>query len=115
MSGNLVFQDTLSIAAAGSAKPLAGEPLERPPFDAFVHCAINGSAAGLRASVTIGGVNNFDDLAVNALNRFPIMPDDLIVTNGLCPAGALNRIVLRNPTAGALIHFTYASATLMQK
>lgn len=115
MAGNLIYQDTAAIAAGATVSILAGEPVERPPFDAFVNIAINGSAAGLRSGVYVGGVAEFDDLAINALNRFPVLPDDIFVVNGACPAGQLNRIRITNPTAGALTHFTYAAATIQPR
>lgn len=107
MAGQLVTQVSAQIAAGDNALPLANEPIERPPFDAYVNVAINGSAAGLRAGVNIGGVNVFDDFQINAVNRFALVPDDLIVVNGLCPTGMQNRVRISNPTAGALTHFTY--------
>lgn len=107
-----LFQDTAALAAAGNIQPLTGDPVSQPPFNAFVQMGINGSAAGLRAGVYVGGLSAFDNLAVNALNRFPVVPDDLIVTNGVCPRGAFNRVRITNPTAGALTWFLYVKAGL---
>lgn len=108
---NLVFQQSAAIAAAATALPLAGDPAERPPFDAFVIAGLNGSAAGLVASMWIGGRAEVDNLQVNALNRFVVTPDDLFIRNSLCPAMALNRIRITNPTAGPLTHFTFLACS----
>jgi hypothetical protein len=112
MAGSPVHQSSAAIAAAGSARPLSGDPIERLSFDGYVVVGINGSAAGLVAAITIGGVTEVDSMQVNALNRFPVLPDDLIVVNSLAPAGQLNRVFISNPTAGALTHFTFARASV---
>lgn len=110
---NLIFQGSAAIAAAATALPLAGDPAERPPFDAFCRFGCNGSAAGLRVSLWVGGRAEVDDYQINALNRFVVHPDDVFVRDSMCPAMALNRIAVRNPTAGALTHFTFFGATAL--
>ncbi len=112
MAGTLIHQTTASILAAGQRTPLAGDPVERPGFDAYCLAGVNGSAAGIVAVIMVGGVVEADNLQVNALNRFPVLPDDLILVNSLCPMGALNRVLLRNPTIGTLTDFTFFRAQI---
>jgi hypothetical protein len=107
---NLVVQTSAAIAGGASATPFQNNPIERPDFNAYVSVGVNGSAAGLTCALWIGGRAEFDTYQVNALNRFPLIPDDIFVRDSMCPALRLNRLLITNPTAGALTHFTFARA-----
>jgi len=100
-----MMQDSLSVAANSvSANVLAGLLYEFLPSHARVSFLATGSATGLRATVNIGGEQVLDDAAVNLQNRFPIIPDDLLVTDG----GRMGERLIfrfRNTTVGALTAF----------
>ncbi len=100
-----MMQDSLSVAANSvSANVLAGLLYEFLPAHARVSFLATGSATGLRATVNIGGEQVLDDSAVNLQNRFPIVPDDLLVTDG----GRMGERLIfrfRNTTIGALTAF----------
>ncbi len=100
-----MMQDSISVAANSvSANVLAGLLYEFLPSHARVSFLATGSATGLRGTVNIGGEQVLDDAAVNLQNRFPIIPDDLLVTDG----GRMGERLIfrfRNTTAGALTAF----------
>jgi len=100
-----MMQDSLSVLANSvSANVLAGLLYEFLPAHARVSFLATGSATGLRATVNIGGEQILDDSAVNLQNRFPIVPDDLLTTDG----GRMGERLIfrfRNTTVGALTAF----------
>ena len=99
------MQGSVSVGAnAVSANQLAGLQYEFLPANANVVLSCSGSAAGLNCSLLAGGVTLVDDSAINANNRFPTMPDD-ILTQERIPAGARLFLRFRNTTAGALTAF----------
>ncbi len=99
------------VAANGlSANVLAGELFEILPANAVVELLVSGSAAGLRALFSIGGVQMLEEAVVNATNRTPVVPDDLLTTEGGL-AGARLSLRYRNSTAGALTARTLVKVT----
>lgn len=66
-----------------------------------VRLAIQGSAAGLRCSLLVGGESFIQDQEIGSANRFPLLPDDIA---GEAAGFKGDRVVLqiRNTTAGAL-------------
>jgi hypothetical protein len=92
----------LSVAAnAVSTNVYAGKLYEFPPRPSIVRVRLSGSAAGLNATLLVGGVSIVNDQAISQSNRWPILPDDLLIQ---VPVRAGSRLVLtfRNTTAGAL-------------
>jgi len=90
------------VAANGlSANVLAGELFEILPANAAVELYVTGSAAGLRANFSIGGVQQLEEAVVNAQNRTPVVPDDVLTQEGGM-AGQRLSLRFRNSTAGAL-------------
>lgn len=97
-----VISSSISVAANSvSANVLAGELYEFLPFAAIVSLYVTGSAAGLRASLSIGGAQVLEEAEVNSQNRTPIVPDDLLTQEGGRPGERLF-LRFRNTTAGAL-------------
>lgn len=97
------MQDSVSVAAnAVSGNVLSGQLYEFVESGTLVTVSCTGSATGLRTSF-VCGVPLIDDQAINLQNRFPLVPDDIIMS-GQVPGG---RMVLRarNTTAGALTFF----------
>jgi hypothetical protein len=101
-----VMQDSLSVAAnAVSANVLAGllhEFLGRQA--AKLTLLATGSAIGLRVTLLVGGRAVVNDQAIGLQNRFPITPDDLILSAGALP-GERMVLTFRNTTGGALTAF----------
>lgn len=91
-----------SVAAnATSANLMAGnlyEVLARPSILEF---GMVGSAAGLLATVMVGGEVISQDQEISGANRYPIVPDDYIL-KAAGRAGSKIYITLRNRTGGAL-------------
>lgn len=97
------MQDSLSVAANSlSLNVLAGQLYEFIGQGTNVTFACTGSAAGLRASFT-AGIPWIQDQAINSQNRFPLIPDDIML-NTRVPGGRL-LLQFRNTTAGALTAF----------
>lgn len=72
---------------------------------ALVTLSATASAVGLRISIIIGNTTFIDRQEVNAQNRMPILPDD-VLSQGAGIRG--DRIVVRyeNTTAGAITAFS---------
>jgi hypothetical protein len=81
---------------------LQGNRYERSPFLALGSIFAAGSAAGLQAEVNIGGRSVTPPTTVNAQNRLPVVPDDLLVNDWLAEPGELIQIRVQNTTAGNL-------------
>lgn len=97
------MQDSVSVAAnAVSTNQLSGQLYEFVEPGTVVTLSVTGSATGLRATF-ICGVPLVNDQAINLQNRFPIIPDDVIM-NGEMPGGRMV-LTFRNTTGGALTAF----------
>lgn len=97
-----MMTDTQSIAANTTiANVLAGKSREFVSEPSVVTLSATGSAIGLLATLIIGEEIVLDDQAIPLTNRFPIQPDDQLVSGGGFPG---DRIVvkMRNSTGGAL-------------
>jgi hypothetical protein len=94
--------DTQSIAANTTiGNVIAGKSKEFITEPSVVVLSATGSAAGLMGTLIIGEEVVMDDQDIGPGNRFPILPDDVLVSGGAFPG---DRIVVRvrNRTAGAL-------------
>jgi hypothetical protein len=97
-----MMTDTQSIAANTTIQNiLAGKSREFVMEPSVVTLSATGSAVGLLATLIIGEEIVMDDQAIPLTNRFPILPDDMLVSGGGYPG---DRIVvkIRNSTGGAL-------------
>lgn len=98
------MQDSVSVGAnAVSANQLAGKLYEFVQAGANITLSCTGSATGLRVSFIASGVQLINDEAMSLQNRFPLIPDD-IVLNQRVPGGRI-LLTFRNTTAGALTAF----------
>jgi hypothetical protein len=97
----LISVETVVAANTVSDNVLSGQLYEFLSQPSVVTLFATGSATGLRTTFSIGGQLFVEEGVLNAQNRTPIPPDDLIVQEaGL----AGERLVLkyRNTTAGSL-------------
>jgi hypothetical protein len=97
-----IMTDTQSIAANTTiGNVLAGKSKEFVQEASVVTLSATGSAAGLMATLIIGEEIVMDDQDIGPGNRFPVVPDDVLVQGGAFPG---DRIVvrMRNRTGGAL-------------
>lgn len=72
---------------------------------ALVTAYATASAVGLRFSLIIGGVTFIDRQEVNAQNRMPVIPDD-VLSQGAGVRGDRVVVRLENTTAGAITAFS---------
>jgi hypothetical protein len=101
----------LSVAAnAVSANIYAGKLYEFIPRPSMVRVRISAAAVGLQFSLLVAGVSLVDDQAISQSNRWPILPDDLVIQ---APVAAGARLVgrLRN-TTGAAVTFNHVTEVL---
>lgn len=99
-----LMQDSVSVPANSvSVNVLSGRLYEFVPQGSTITVSYNGSAIGLRGSFIASGIQLVNDEALNTQNRFPVIPDD-IVLNQVVPGG---RMILsfRNTTGAALTAF----------
>lgn len=80
---------------------LAGKLHEFLSEDSRIVLAGAASAAGLRASLLVGGESIVQDQELGAANRFPQLPQDF-VAEGAGFTGDRIVLTLRNTTVGAL-------------
>lgn len=66
---------------------------------------LTGSAAGLEASFFAGSQNPMENSRVNAQNRIPVVPDDMVLTDVFVEGGEQLQLQVANTTAGALTVF----------
>lgn len=89
---------TIPNACSGKSAEFIKEP-------SVVRLSSSASAVGLNMTLIIGEEVVLDDQEVNAQNRMPIVPDDIVVEGGGLPG---DRIVLkyRNTTGAAITAFS---------
>lgn len=103
---NVVMQNSVAVGAGGTTESvLTGQRYERPPFNAYGSLYLAGSAAGLTAELNVGGASVTPPTAVNAQNRYPVVPDDSLVEGWEVAAGDLIQLRAVNTTGGALTLF----------
>lgn len=100
------MQNSVSVAANTTVpNVLTGQRYERPPFNAFGSLYAAGSAAGLTAEINVGGRSVTPPTGVNAQNRFPVVPDDLLIDGWEAVQDQLVQLTVVNTTGGALTFF----------
>lgn len=102
----VVMQSSVSVGAGATNENVVDQQrYERSPFDAYgdLYCA--GSALGLTAELNVGGVSVTPPTQVNAQNRFPVVPDDVLTEDWEVPKGELIQVRVVNTTGGALTFF----------
>ncbi len=100
----IAVQLAVSVAANTTTENvLSGNRYERSPYPigkGVIFCT--GSAAGLQAELNVGGRSVTPPTTVNAQNRLPVVPDDLLVDEWVVTSGELIQLRVQNTTAGAL-------------
>ena len=103
---NVTMQDSVSVAANGTnTNVVSGQRYDRVPFNAIGNLFCTGSALGLTAELNIGGNSITPPTKVNAQNRLPVVPDDILTQEWEAPEGKLVQVTVVNTTAGALTFF----------
>jgi hypothetical protein len=100
-----LIQGSASLAANTTIdNVLSGSQFEFLPYNARLDFAVNGSAAGMVTDIYSGQDVLCEALSVNSANRFPIRPDDFLLTD-VAAGGERIKIRIRNTTGGALTYF----------
>jgi len=99
----MIISDSISVAAnSRSTNVLAGQQFEFLPARASVQLRAASAATGIRADMNLGGEQLAVDTLVPPTNRFPIAPDDtMLTTTGV--KGERLFLTFRNTTAGAIV------------
>lgn len=106
-----VMSDNRSVAANSSVENILSGKLHEfisGMQAARVRVFMTASAAGIFASLLVGGESFCQDQTVSAAGRYPLDPDDFLV-EGAGYAGDRILIGLRNSTGGALTVITRVS------
>jgi len=97
------MQGATAVAATTTTENIiSGQRYERSPWDAMGALYTAGSAAGLTAELNVNGISVTPPTTVNAQNRLPTVPDDMLVDDWEAPAGGLIQLRAVNSTGGAL-------------
>jgi len=97
------MQDSVVVAAnTQSLNQLSGKLYEFVPEGTNVTLSATGSAVGLRVNFIVG-IPWINDEALGLLNRFPLIPDDILLNTRV--AGGRMVLTFRNTTAGPLTAF----------
>lgn len=101
------FASSASIAAGGSAYPLANWQYRQPNFPALVEVLVNGSGAGLTHSLTTGSESIVPpDTPVSGGGTAGVLPARLnteAIVDGVLSGEEIVHLI-KNPTAGALTY-----------
>jgi len=96
------IQRTVAIAAgATNENIIAGSQYEFARRRCVISVGMNGSAAGLVGQINSGGDVVAEQFPLSALNRIPVIPDDIAFQDVMEPGDRLS-IPVQNPTGGAL-------------
>jgi len=102
----VVMQGSTSVGAnTYDGNVLSAERYQQPPFNALGTLYVNGSATGLLAELNVGGISITPPVKVNAQNRSPVVPDDVLVSDWECLEGKNIQLTVTNTTGGALTAF----------
>jgi len=99
----MIISDSISVAAnSRSANVLAGQQFEFLPARASIQLRASSAVTGIRTDFNVGGEQLAVDTLVPPTNRFPIAPDDTMLTaSGV--KGERLFLTFRNTTAGAIV------------
>ena len=98
----MLISNTLSVAAnSGSANVIAGNEFEFLRKNSRIAVRATASAANLFMRFSLNNVDVANDALIPPSDRFPIVPDDHLVTV-VGAAGTRLILTFRNNTAGAL-------------
>lgn len=96
-------QGSTSVAAnSSSGNVLSGKIAEIVTRPSKVRFAAVAAAAGVKGAILSGSETLMEESDLSAANRFPLDPDDVIITDVAMPNDRLS-LAFRNTTAGALV------------
>lgn len=98
----------MSAVVAGNtttANVLAGTRMETAPKNGILDLYCTGSALGLQVEMFIAGANPLMKSSVNAQNRFPVVPDDLMLDDAGAGYAEKIQLSVTNTTGGSLTFF----------
>lgn len=99
----MLMSDSISVAAnSRTANILAGQQFEFLPSMASVQLRASSAATGIRLDFNIGGEQLLVDALAPPTNRFPIAPDDTVLTSS-GRQGERLFMTFRNTTAAAIV------------
>lgn len=102
----VVMQGSNAVGANGTNENVvSGQRYERAPYYGLGSLYCTGSAAGLTVELNVGGVSITPPTGVNTQNRFPVVPDDSLVSGWEFAPGQLLQLRVVNTTGGALTFF----------
>lgn len=81
---------------------LTGQRYERAPAPCYGALYVTGSAIGLTCELNCGGISVTPPTGVNIQNRYPVVPDDVLVEGWEIGTGKLIQITVVNTTGGNL-------------
>jgi len=97
------MQGTNAIAAnTSNPNVLTGQRYERAPANCYGALYLTGSAIGLTAELNCGGISITPPVGVNIQNRYPVVPDDVLIDGWEIINGKLIQLTVTNTTGGAL-------------
>ena len=99
----MLFQRAITIAANADVNIFAGELIERFPKNLFGHFGITIAATGLTFDLTLGGEMVAVGQEPSIQAAAPAFPNDFTFINQQIRAGTLNRCMVHNSTAGAIV------------
>lgn len=100
-----LIQGSVSVAAnSTNDNVITGSQFEFLPYDSALAFGLCGSAAGLEVDVYTGQDTVTERMAVNTQNRFPLNPDDFVLSD-VAAGGERVKVRARNTTGGALTLF----------
>lgn len=99
-----VFMEVEEAVAANTTidNVFTGKRFERAPFDGNLDLALTGSAVGLEYELNVGGRSANPRVPAGALNRSPLVPDDLKVRDVEVDQGELIQLTVANTTGAPL-------------
>jgi hypothetical protein len=100
MAFGFMSDSALSVAANGVSANLYAGKLYEFVGPCTVRVRISAAAAGLQATLLANGVAVVPDQAVSSSNRWPVLPDDMVVQFPF--DGGRLIMTIRNTTAGAI-------------
>lgn len=89
-------------ANAVTANQLAGELFEFPMRPSAIRIYAVAAAVGVLMTFSVGGTVIANDVPISAANRFPVVPDDLVIEEGAL-AGERLFMTFRNSTGAAIL------------
>jgi hypothetical protein len=97
----IMSDSALSVAANGTSPNIYAGKLGEFPGSAVIRVRISAAAPGLQATLLHqNGVNVVNDQPVSSSNRWPILPDDMLIQ--FRTMGGRMVLTLRNTTGGAV-------------